>query len=412
MGRGWHAACRVSMKEQLLQRAFRALDHFEIELPSWGFADTGTRFGKFLQDGAAIDLADKLSDAGEVHRLTGCCPKVATHVLWDFEADVDFETVKGLAEKNGVELGSVNPNLFQDQDYRLGSLCHPQPDVRGKAKQHVADSIELSQKIGSKVITLWLADGTNYPGQDSIRVRKQRLESALAEFHGLLQEGQTFLIEYKPFEPAFYHTDIADWGMSILYARKMGPQAKVLVDTGHHYQGQNIEQIVAWLLDEGMLGGFHFNDRRYADDDLTLGSIDPYQIFRIFNEIHGYAFSQSGVYPEIEFMVDQSHNLKPKIEAMIETVTTAQELFVKASLVDHGELELLQAKGEIVDAERLLKKAFGTDISGLLGEWRRGRGMAEDPLSAFRESGYLQQISKERKARRAELGHSSAGSYA
>ncbi len=388
------------------------LDDFRIELPSWGFADTGTRFGKFLQDGAAIDLADKLSDAGEVHRVTGSCPKVATHVLWDFVEGKAPSDIVALAKAHGVQLGSINPNLFQDQEYRLGSLCNVDPAIRETAAQHVRDSIKLGQDVGSDVLTLWLADGTNYPGQDSIRARKRRLEEALKGFHENLAPEQTFLIEYKPFEPAFYHTDIADWGMSYLYAQKMGPQAKVLVDTGHHYQAQNIEQIVAWLLDEEMLGGFHFNDRRYADDDLTLGSIDPYQIFRIFSEIHGYAASKGGEYPDIEYMVDQSHNLKPKMEAMIETVTAAQELYAKAALVDHAQLERHQERGEIVDAERLLKQAFGTDVSGAIDEWRRGRGLEEDPLISFRKSGYLQQIEADRKARREELGIVAAGSYA
>jgi L-rhamnose isomerase/sugar isomerase len=400
------------MTDDSLKRMNDALDHFEIELPSWGFSDTGTRFGKFLQDGAAIDMEDKLADAGEVHKLTGCCPKVATHVLWDFKEGDDPREVVSLAEKNGVKIGSINPNLFQDQEYRLGSLCNPDAKVREQASQHVVDSIKLGQAVGSNVVSLWMAVGTNYPGQDSIRGRKKRLENALGEFHGHLSEEQIFLVEYKPFEPAFYHTDIADWGMSYLYAKKMGPQAKVLVDTGHHYQAQNIEQIVAWLLDEEMLGGFHFNDRRYADDDLTLGSIDPYQIFRIFSEIHGFAASQGGRYPEIEYMVDQSHNLKPKMEAMIETVTAAQELYVKAALVDHGVLQKHQEVGHIVDAERVLKKAFGTDVTEAICEWRKGRGLAPDPLIAFRESGYLAEISADRKARRKELGITGGVGYA
>ena len=393
-------------------RIHEALDRFEIELPSWGFADTGTRFGKFLQDGAAIDLADKLADAGEVHKLTGCCPKVAAHVLWDFEEVEDPAEVTGVASKYGVRIGSINPNLFQDQDYRLGSLCNPQEQVRERACRHVEDSIKLGRSLGSEVVTLWLADGTNYPGQGSIRGRKQHLEAALERFHEQLADTQTFLVEYKPFEPAFYHTDIADWGMSYLYAKKMGPQAKVLVDTGHHYQGQNIEQIVAWLLDDEMLGGFHFNDRRYADDDLTLGSIDPYQVFRIFAEIHGYAASKGGEYPAIEYMVDQSHNLKPKIEAMIETVMTAQELYAKAALIDFGQLEKYQFEGGIVDAERLMKQAFGADVTEAISEWRKERGLTPDPLLAFRESGYLEKISVDRAARRLALGISGEASYA
>lgn len=400
------------MTEDFHQRIHYALDHFEIELPSWGFADTGTRFGKFLQDGAAIDLADKLADAGQIHKLTGCCPKVAVHVLWDFEEGVDPGEVVELAAGSGVQIGSINPNLFQDQEYRLGSLCHADPEVRGRAMDHVIDSIKLGQAVNSGVVSLWMADGTNYPGQDSIRSRKRRLEEALGEFHGALSGDQVFLIEYKPFEPAFYHTDIADWGMSFLHAKKMGPQAKVLVDTGHHYQSQNIEQIVAWLLDEEMLGGFHFNDRRYADDDLTLGSMDPYQIFRIFNEIHGYAASNDGIYPAIEYMVDQSHNLKPKMEAMIETVTTAQELYAKAALVDQEQLQKHQKAGGIVDAERLLKKAFGTDVTSAIAGWRESRGMAPDPLLALRESGYLEKISSERRERRRKSGTQAGSSYA
>lgn len=400
------------MTDEIQNGIKAALNRFEIELPSWGFADTGTRFGKFRQDGAAIDLADKFSDAGMVHKLTGCCPKVATHALWDFQEGKTPAEVVALAERFGIRMGSMNPNLFEDQEYRLGSLCHLDPEVRGQASQHVIDAISLGQAVGSKVVSLWMPDGTNYPGQDSIRGRKQRLEKELGKFHDHLREDQIFLLEYKPFEPAFYHTDVADWGMSYLYARKMGPQAKVLVDTGHHYLSQNIEQIVAWLLDEEMLGGFHFNDRRYADDDLTLGSIDPYQIFRIFNEIHGYAFAKGGVYPEIEFMIDQSHNLKPKMEAMIETVMMAQELFVKALLVDQELLLKHQEAGNIIDAEGLLKKAFGTDVSDWIKVWRLGRGLSADPLMAFRESGYLEKISADRKARRDELGIVSGTAYA
>ncbi len=388
------------MTEDSHQRIHNALDHFKIELHSWGFTDTGTRFGKFLQDGAAIDLADKLADAGEVHQLTGCCPKLAAHVLWDFQEGLEPYEVIALAEKHGVEIGSINPNLFQDQDYRLGSLCNSDPGIREKASRHVIESIKLGQAVNSRIVSLWMADGTNCPGQDSIRARKRRLETALGGFHDALAEDQIFLLEYKPFEPAFYHTDIADWGMSYLHAKKMGPQAGVLVDTGHHYQSQKIEQIVAWLLDEEMLGGFHFNDRRYADDDLTLGSIDPYQIFRIFNEVHGYAASNGGRYPAIEYRVDQSHNLKPGMEAMIETVTAAQELYAKAALVDHECLQKHQEAGKVVDAERLLKKAFGTDVSGPLSEWREGRGLAPDPFIALRKSEYLERISSDRKERR------------
>ena len=277
------------MTPKLLRRAVEALDSFQVETPSWGFADTGTRFGKFFQDAAAIDMNDKLADAGQVHALTGCCPTVATHVLWDFTPGEDPKKVVRLARKHGVKIGAINPNVFQDQCYKWGSFGHNDPAIRQRALQHCVDSVAIMKAVGSEYLSLWFADGTNYPGQGSIRERKGYFEESLKALHKKLGPKQTMLVEYKPFEPAFYATDIADWGMAYLLAKKAGPRAKVLVDTGHHYNAQNIEQIVAWLLDEDMLGGFHFNDRSYADDDLTLGSIDPYQIFRIFHEIHFFA---------------------------------------------------------------------------------------------------------------------------
>jgi len=390
----------------------RALDSFRIETPSWGYADTGTRFGKFHQPAAAIDLDDKLADAAHVHRLTGCCPTVATHVLWDFAPGTDAAVVASKAASLGIAIGSINPNLFQDQIYKLGSVGSPFETARDQALAHIIDCIKLGQVTGSKAVSLWFADGTNYPGQDSIRARKHRFEAALKEAHSHLAKDQILLVEYKPFEPAFYQTDLADWGMSFLTAKKAGPQAKVLVDTGHHYLSQNIEQIVAWLLDEDMLGGFHFNDRRYADDDLTLGSIDPYQIFRIFHEIHLFAWERGGVYPEIEYMIDQSHNLKPKIEAMIQTVCTAQELYAKAALVDHEALLAAQKKGNIVDAELCLKKAFNTDVTEAIAIWRATKGLDADPLIAHRTSGYAEKAAAERAKRRHELGIATEHSYA
>jgi L-rhamnose isomerase/sugar isomerase len=267
--------------------------------------------------------------------------------------------------------------------------------------------VELARETESRDITPWLADGSNYPGTANIRQRKHWLMETLRIVHAALSPKQRLLIEYKPFEPAFYHTDIADWGMALLLARHAGPQAKVLVDTGHHYQSQNIEQIVAWLLDEGMLGGFHFNDRRYADDDLTLGSIDPYQIFRIFHEIHYHAWER-GESPDIAYMVDQSHNLKLKIEEMIQTVTMAQELYAKAALVDHEALSLKQRRCELVDAEEVLKDAFATDVRGVLEEWRQKRGIPRQPLKAYRESGYQNKIEEERR----EKNRMGGGSYA
>lgn len=388
-----------------------SLENLKIELPSWGFADTGTRFGKFLQDGAAINTADKFADAGVVNQFTACCPLVAVHALWDFSDEEPPARVAEIAASHGVEIGSINANLFQDQDYKLGSFGNPDADIRQRALDHSLDCIQIGQDVDSDYFTLWFADGTNYPGQDSMRERKRRFQEGLRACHGKLGPDQIMLVEYKPFEPAFYHTDIADWGMSYVLCKDAGPQAKVLVDTGHHYSAQNIEQIVAWLLDEEMLGGFHFNDRRYADDDLTLGSIDPYQIFRIFNEIHDYA-EEKGEYPTIAYMVDQSHNLKPKIEAMIQTVMTAQDLWVKAALVDRSSLKGCQQSGSIVDAENILKAAFNANVDSILAEWRSSKGIGANPLDTYRESGYGEQIAKERAARRKELGIKSGGSYA
>ena len=378
-----------------------ALDGFRIELPSWGFANTGTRFGKFLQPAAASTLEEKFSDAGQVHALTGVCPTVALHVLWDLpDGAGDAAEVARLAARYGVRAGSINPNLFQDQAYKHGSYGNPDADVRAAARRHVEDSIAIARAVNSRDISLWFADGSNYPGTANIRQRREWFIDGLKASHASLTPGQRLLVEYKPFEPAFYHTDIADWGMALLLARAAGPQARVLVDTGHHYQSQNIEQIVAWLLAEGMLGGFHFNDRRYADDDLTLGSIDPYQVFRIFHEIRAFAHD-TGAEPDIAYMVDQSHNLKGKIEAMIQTVTVAQALYAKAALVDHGALAVAQRRTDLVGAESILQDAFATDVRPAIRDWRTAHGLPADPLQAFRESGYLERITADRASRAA-----------
>jgi L-rhamnose isomerase/sugar isomerase len=386
----------------------RALDSFQIELPSWGFANTGTRFGKFLQPAAAATIEEKFSDAGEVHRLTGVCPTIALHVLWDLQEGVTgVASIKSLSEKFRVRPGSINPNLFQDQLYKHGSVGNPDATARAAAIAHLLESADLATYLGSRDVSLWFADGSNYPGTANIRQRRKWFEESLAALHERLSPGQRMLVEYKPFEPAFYHTDIADWGMALSLAKKAGPKAKVLVDTGHHYQGQNIEQIVAWLLGDEMLGGFHFNDRRYADDDLTLGSIDPYQIFRIFHEIFFFEW-ETGKRADVAYMIDQSHNLKGKIEAMIQTVTTAQELYAKAAIVGHEKLAACQAKSALVDAETCLKEAFSTDVRPAIREWARSHGLPEDPLDAFRRSGYLGRITEERSKRAA----ASVSSYA
>jgi L-rhamnose isomerase/sugar isomerase len=397
----------MALSESVLtDRAVQALDAFQIEIPSWGFANTGTRFGKFVQPAAASTLEEKFADAAEVNRLTGVTPTIALHVLWDLPHGIsDVSELKGLEKQFGIRAGSINPNLFQDQQYKFGSLCNPDSGIRRLAVDHVLDSIEIAKATGSRDISLWLPDGSNYPGSQSMRQRIVWLEDALRTAHAHLAPDQRLLVEYKPFEPAFYHTDIGDWGMASHLSRTAGPQARVLVDTGHHYNAQNIEQIVAWLLHTGLLGGFHFNDRRYADDDLTLGSIDPYQVFRIFHELIG-ATSDNPL-DAIAFMIDQSHNLKGKIEATVQTVVTAQELWLKASLVDREQLAVHQQSCDIIAAEELFRGAFWTDVRPLAAAWREAHGLPVDPLAALREGGYVERIAKERGNR-----HSAVSSYA
>jgi L-rhamnose isomerase / sugar isomerase len=377
-------------------RIFNALDTFQIELPSWGFANTGTRFGKFLQAEAASTIDEKFADAGQIHALTGTTPTLALHVSWDLPGGLqDTRKISDLEAQYGIRAGSINPNLFERQEFKFGSICNPDPGIRRLALEHLLESVAVAKALRSRDVSLWLADGSSYPGTQSIRQRIEWMAEALAAVHDELGDGQRLLVEYKPFEPAFYHTDLGDWGMALLMAREAGPKAFVLVDTGHHYQGQNIEQIVAWLLREKMLGGFHFNDRRYADDDLTLGSIDPYQIFRIFHEL----LSDAEGLKQTAFMIDQSHNLKGKMEAMVQTVCTAEELFARAALVDRERLAALQAACQLVEAEECLREAFWYDVRPMVREWRASRGLPEDPLEALRTGGYLERIRSERRTR-------------
>jgi L-rhamnose isomerase/sugar isomerase len=388
------------------EKIWAALDSFRIEVPSWGFANTGTRFGKFVQGGAATTTEEKFADAAQVNALTGASPTVALHVLWDLPGGkADVPAIQALEKKYGVKSGGINPNLFQDAEYKFGSIANPSAEIRGIALQHLLDSVEIGKALGSKDVSLWIADGSNYPGTQSVRRRIEWMQEVLGKTHAALGPEQRMLVEYKPFEPAFYHTDIADWGMALELARNAGPKAKVLVDTGHHYQGTNIEQIVAWLLHLGELGGFHFNDRKYADDDLTLGSIDPYQLFRIFNEIvSASAKEREG----IAFMIDQSHNLKGKIEAMVQSVVTAQELYAKASLIDQERLAELQDACKLVEAEECYRTAFWQDVRPVIREWRVARGLPADPLKALAEGGYVEKVTQERGSKNAR----SVSSYA
>ncbi len=396
------------MTSEQQARIFAALDSFRIEIPSWGFANTGTRFGKFVQEAAATTIEEKFADGAEVNRLTGVTPRLALHVLWDMPNLLgDVPKIKALEAATGMKAGSINPNLFQEAEYKFGSLCSPVAETRERATQHLLASVEIGRALGAREVSVWVSDGSNYPGTQSIRRRIGWLQEALGKAHDALAPGQILLIEYKPFEPAFYHTDIADWGMALELARGAGPQAKVLVDTGHHALGTNIEQIVAWLLQLDALGGFHFNDRKYADDDLTLGSIDPYQLFRIFHELH-YQNSLTGEASLPALMIDQSHNLKGKMEAMVQSVVTAQELYAKAALVDQARLAELQDGCKLVEAEECFRDAFWHDVRPVLAEWRTARGLAAEPLEALRTSGYVARIANQRRTQNSRAG----GSYA
>jgi L-rhamnose isomerase/sugar isomerase len=374
-----------------------------IETPSWGYADSGTRFAVFGQAAAARSLEEKLEDAAQVHKYTGVCPSVALHIPWD-KAD-DWSKLGKLAGDLGLSLGAVNPNLFQEDDYRLGSLCNPDAAVRKRALGHVLECVGIARSIGSRDISLWLADGTSYPGQDSFRQRKGHLQEALARVCEALDDGMRLLIEYKFFEPAFYHTDIGDWGTAYMLSLKLGEKAQVLVDLGHHPLGTNIEQIVALLLDEGKLGGFHFNNKKFADDDLTVGCINPYELFLIYNELVDAAEDPrtAACAAGVAYMIDQSHNLKDKIEETIQSVLNLQEAYAKALLVDREALASARREGRIVDAEECLKDAHSTDVRPLLREVRQEMQLDPEPLRAFRAAGYTARKAAERGAGRGKI---------
>jgi len=370
----------------------KKLKALKIETPSWGYSDSGTRFATFKQIGAAKSVKEKIQDAAEVHKVTGICPSIALHIPWDITDN--WIALLEYSLSLGIKPGAINPNLFQDQDYKLGSLCNPSQKVRKKAIDHVLECIGIAKTLKSKDISLWLGDGTNYPGQDDIRERKHRLEDSLKEIYDNLTNDMRILIEYKFFEPAFYNTDIPDWGTAHNLCLKLGNRAMVLVDLGHHALGTNIEQIVAYLLDEGKLGGFHFNNKKYADDDLTVGSINPYEFFLIFNEL--ISAEEDGIKADIAYMIDQCHNLKPKIEEMIQSVENIQKTYAKALIVDRKSLRKFQQDEDIIMAEKIITEAFETDITPLLFKVRKEMGVPLDPLEFFRESGYLEKIQKQR----------------
>ena len=370
-----------------------ALKNHQIELPSWAFGNSGTRFKVFGQPGVPRTPYEKASDAAQVHKYTGVAPSMAVHIPWD-KAD-DYEALAVHAKNNGISIGTVNSNVFQDDDYKLGSVCNPDPRVRKKALAHLLDCVDIMDATGSRDLKLWFADGTNYPGQDDIRARQDRLAEALAAVYARLAPDQRILLEYKLFEPSFYTTDVPDWGTSLLHCQALGPRAMVVVDTGHHAPGVNIEFIVALLLKAGRLGGFDFNSRFYADDDLMVGAADPFQLFRITHEVvkAGALAPAAGV----AYMLDQCHNIEPKIPAQIRSVMNVQEATAKALLVDAEALSEAQLAGDVLGANAALMDAYNTDVRPLLAGLREEMGLAPDPVSAYLASGYGEKIIAERK---------------
>lgn len=386
-----------------LDRVTASLRSQIIETPSWGYADSGTRFGVFPQAGAAVTIEEKLADAAQVHLHTGIAPLVATHVAWDFPDQESIQAVPRLAAELGVRIGSINPNLFQEREYWMGSFGNRAAAIRSKAVRHCLDSIEIGKQLGSRVLSLWFADGTDSPGQDSIRERKQRFTDCLSEVYAAMPGEMTMLLEYKPFEPGLYHTDIADWGTSYILCRSLGERARVLVDLGHHLPGTNIEQIVALLLDERVLGGFHFNNRKYADDDVMVGSVNPYEFFLIYNELVQEELRPRGN-PPVEYMVDQGFNNKKKIPGMIQTVMMIQTTYARALCVDRKSLEQAAEEGDVVTAEQCLIDAFNLDVEPLLRQVREEMGAPPDPLRAYAASGYQQRIEAKRGIRKGAGG--------
>ncbi len=370
-----------------------------IETPSWGYGNSGTRFKVFPWKGAARNIHEKLDDAAYVHQLTGAAGSVAIHIPWD-KVD-DWDGLRQYADDAGVRIGAVNPNVFQDEQYKLGSVAHPSARIREEAVARLVECCEVMEKTGSDLLSLWFADGTNYSGQDSIRGRKKRIEAALAETYQHLPEGSRMLLEYKFYEPAFYHTDFADWGMCYSTALKLGPQAEVLVDTGHHAQGTNIAHIVAFLLDEGRLGGFHFNARRYGDDDLIVGTNNPFHLFEIYSEI----VSAGDLADNVAYMIDQSHNIESKLEAMILSVMNCQTAYAKALIVDYDELRDRQMSGDVLGGHRVLQQAYETDVRPLLAQVREELGRPGDPIAAFHADDYEAKVAEARGSIEASGGY-------
>ncbi|MFD3873708.1 L-rhamnose isomerase [Streptomyces sp. NPDC058623] len=369
-----------------------ALKAQTIETPSWGYGNSGTRFKVFAHPGVPRTPWEKLDDAAKVHEFTGIAAKVSLHIPWDRVGD--YAGLAAYAKEHGLQLGAINSNTFQNDDYRLGSVCHPDAKVRRKAVDHLLECVDIMDMTGSSDLKLWFADGTNYPGQDDVLGRQGRLAAALSEVYERLGDEQRLLLEYKLFEPAFYTTDVPDWGTSYAHCLKLGPRAQVVVDTGHHAPGTNIEFIVALLLREGKLGGFDFNSRFYADDDLMVGSSDPFQLFRIMHEVS----KNGGLDPagNVAFMLDQCHNIEAKIPAVIRSVMNVQEATAKALLVDLDALATAQRDGDVLAANAVLMDAYSTDVRPLLREVREEQGLAPDPIAAYAASGWQERIATDR----------------
>jgi L-rhamnose isomerase/sugar isomerase len=374
-----------------LEAIERALSAFNVETPSWGYGDSGTRFGVFTQAARPRDVNERIEDAAEVNRLTGSASAVALHFPWD--AVDDYDALRAHIESSGLSVGAVNPNLFQDPDYKLGSITNPDPGVRAKAVEHLLECLQIATALGSSAQSLWFADGTNYPGQDDMRARRERLLACLAEVYGQLPVDQELLVEYKFFEPAFYATDIADWGSALLICQHLGERANVLIDLGHHAQGVNIEQIVAFLTEAGRLGGFHFNNRKYADDDLIVGSVNPLELFLIFTEL-----VRGPADPLPRLTIDQSHNVEAKVAAMVMSVTNLQEAYAKALLVDRHALAAAQQQGDVIAGHAILQDAFATDVRPLCATVRERGGAAAEPLAELRRSDYVARAAVTRAA--------------
>jgi len=369
-----------------------ALRRQRIETPSWAYGNSGTRFKVFAQKGVPRSPEEKIDDAAQVHAFTGVAPSVALHIPWDRVED--YAALGAYARERGVRVGTINSNVFQDDDYMLGSVTNPSGDVRKKALGHLLDCVDIMDATGSRDLKLWFSDGTNYPGQDDIRDRQDRLFEALSAVYQRLGDDQRMLLEYKLFEPAFYTTDVPDWGTSYAHCLKLGPKARVVVDTGHHAPGTNIEFIVAFLLREAKLGGFDFNSRFYADDDLMVGAADPFQLFRIMYEVvrgNGLA-DETG----IAFMLDQCHNIEPKIPGQIRSVMNVQEATAKALLVDRAALAAAQRDRDVLGANAVFMDAYNTDVRPLLAELREEMGLDPDPMAAYARSGYFEKIVTER----------------